>query len=458
LAGETELRASSWRRAAQDAQLPITVESFPSGAVVTRTGESVLGKTPHVIRVGVNSASGYELTMEGYLPERLDAETLWTDTGDGPRRRIFLKKRPAWSRPLGTGLAAAPSFAGRWLCVGTDDGQILCLDPTTQREVSWSVGGGTAQALKESAQSTPEGIYTVWNNSRVLRLKIEENSARRMTLRNERNYRLGSLAVTPLAVLDTPPWLVVGTVRDQVEAFPRSARAGDTALWTLDVPMDRGDSITLLKSAATAGAPVGADDLILGTKEGFVISWLANATRRNASFVPNWKVQVGSLPVVDILRVGERIAVKTGERGRVVFLDPATGKRVSPFVVDMPEAVFVASDGTVLSITPDGKLAALHGDEPSFTPVELGPFNWPSDWQPRRLIALPQGVGIVCSCDNEDEGLLVFDASNRKQLRFRWSTQVNATIRFVTGDSHAVAVTTQAADNTSTVSLYTLER
>jgi tetratricopeptide (TPR) repeat protein len=148
-------------------RVPLSVTSFPSGAqvrAVRADAEStVLGRTPLILSLVPGQGLEIEVASPGYQAVRSVVQDI--EVHD---RSFILLREHAWTLSLDGAVEVPAAIEGPWMVVGTSQGVLACVDITKGR-TAWVRKGSAIKSLVAPPVLTDHGMYTVWNNGRVVR-------------------------------------------------------------------------------------------------------------------------------------------------------------------------------------------------------------------------------------------------------------------------------------------------
>jgi tetratricopeptide (TPR) repeat protein/outer membrane protein assembly factor BamB len=392
---------------AKEVQLPVFVESVPSTAdiflIAGRQEEPRhLGTTPRVFRLKPGHPVEVELRAPGHYPLQTTLHE-----SDGPLALFLLHRQDTWSHPVDANMVQAPVFFGDHLVCAYENGKVEALEAGTRAAV-WNYSRESVNNLVNTPLVQPEGLYTVWNDRKVLLLPPRPGSAPPTPAAEA---MLEGLAATPLVACGA--FLAIGTSRGALEVLSRSTLQ---SLHRHPLPWQPA-ALEALGGATVVAGDAGGRLLGLQLPAG----------------TPRWQRDCGG--PLELLRVCAPtvLAVATAN-GRLLFLNPDDGAELRPATELGPRTRALADPhlGLVYLVDPDGTVTAVD--------VEQGKTiaqHKLEQIRPSASFVLRGGLAVV---HREGRNMLVLDG---RSLKARWAVAYLAEILQVASDEARVAVSTR---------------
>ena len=435
-------------RSARKVTLPVVVESRPPGAQVLRStallGQKDLGSTPFQTRLSPGDSKVFTLSLDGFYDR--EVEILEPERGEpgvehGP---FVLDRQPGWSRTLSASLAAAPTLTEGVLFLGTEDGDMLWFQPKGEVEGKLKAPGGDFQTLKFKPNLSERQAYVVWTNGSVGHLVGPTKRDRISTLRLAKEYTLPKLATTPIHLIAQSGTLVIGTKlgnkEGQLFGWSTKNPGGVSSGW--QIPLNAEATTLARYDWPESGSK---EDLLVGTERGRVLRLTRNVEPGKPP-ITRWEVSVSTHPIVELMRTGERIAVRTAKTGELILLDGETGaRRANPTLFGNLSVAFLPQKESIYTLAENGDLAVLRDGETDFT-LTSGADEERDD-RAVRIVPLWNALGVLqakrVGRSDAPLRLLVFDVSSPTKPRLLWATRTTDPIRTAVSDGEWVAVISQ---------------
>jgi tetratricopeptide (TPR) repeat protein len=429
--------------------LPVVVESLPAGAAVLRIapllGEKQLGTTPFQTRMAPGSSRVYVLRQEGYFDQEI--ELLEPDRGEAGVRRAphLLKRRPLWSNLLPSPLAAPPTLAEGILFLGTRDGGLFWFQPTGQKRGEWKAPPNEIQTVNFKPAVSEGQVYVVWNNARAGRLTVTSRHGRNPPLHLTQKYSLGKLASTPFCVLPRRSMLVVGTRGGGLRGWSSEKSGGIERGWQTKI----GAEATVVYRYTPSGS--SREELLVGTDGGDILRFTPDVNPTKPP-LRHWKQSVSPSPIVEIMRFGDQIAVRTTKTAELLLLDAVTGVvRAHPTLFGNRSLAFLPQKEAIYALAENGDVTVMSPGAEKLTTTER--TREPETGNAVGLVPLWNSLGVLYASEksrNEAaQRLFVFDTSSPTNLRLLWATRTPGPIDSAVSDGEWVAIVSSSEKDES---------
>jgi tetratricopeptide (TPR) repeat protein/outer membrane protein assembly factor BamB len=395
---------------AKDLRIPVLIQSLPPGlevSEVTANGQrKPLGRTPHVLNLVPEGSLEIEVAAPGYTPVRAEVQVI-----DGHERRFVLHRKPAWRAALDGAIEVPPVIHGRRIIAGTQKGTLQCLAIEDGQAV-WTRPGEAIKSIVAPPLIVEEGLFTVWNNGKLLRLPLDHATlgVKETGTQAAPEFFLGSLATSPLHPLKGRGLVLIGTKSGHLQAYDRKTLASS---WSLPV-----------EGLVAAIEDLEGQDLAVVTHSGALLRVGGEPLR------VIWKRQLTQGEPFTAFPAGKAIVVWT-RAGDLSLLRSSDGITLLSKDLRPGAAVAMARGNDRLFILEkDGTLNLLEPETAAVlktTSVEA---------QNAGVEALPNGVVVY---RNGRKRILLLDAANLTPL---WEASLDREVKTVIGaDRWFIAVT-----------------
>jgi tetratricopeptide (TPR) repeat protein len=391
-------------RLAREVKIPIKLASLPAAAEareVKPTGEKrLLGKTPLIVLFTPGVPMDIEMTSPGFHAARADVPET-----EGHERQFVLPRERQWALALDGPLEVEPVFHESILLCGTTRGSLVAID-AGKGTVLWTLGGSAIRSLVGAPVVTPDGMYTVWNNGKVLRMvsPMGEGGAPPAP---GLEFFLGSLASSPFHEKMDGSLLLIGTKSGNVQAYQR--RTGALA-WSLPI-----DGLVRRISAV--------DGDLLVTMQGGML-------RRVRTEPPGivWKRQIGSGGEIEAHALGDNIAVVT-KKNDLIFLRASDGMTALAQSFPLSSTLCVApAEKRIFLLDKGGEIFMLAPESGSVLRAKALQVKH------RSVSAIPKALAVVL--DDRRTCLLV----GAETLEPLWVAKVAADIRTIAASETLIVI------------------
>ena len=359
-------------------RVPVLVTSLPAGAQVRFAREeaesTLLGKTPLILPLTPGQGIEIEVSAPGYQAVKSVIQDF-----EVHERSFTLLREHAWTLALDGTVEVPPAIDGPWMVLGTSQGVLACVDIARGR-TAWIRKGSAIKSLVAPPVLTDNGMYTVWNNGRVVRFgkgPLPAAGATPPTAAEE--FFLGSLATSHLHRLDGKPVILIGTKSGGIQAY--DSRTASPA-WSLAV-----------EGQVAAFANLAGNDVLVTTREGVILR-----VRPDEPAIV-WKRKLNPPELLEAAPTTAGIACLT-RNNDLVLLKREDGTTLrTKACPDSASVRLAAGESRVYALEPEGELIAISTDTGEEIARRVLPVKHGT------VVPVPRGVVIVAA--NRNEAFLV---------------------------------------------------
>ena len=395
----------------KELKLPVVIDSAPSGADIHEIeGEgqkNPLGRTPHAVYFSPGGSFELELSTPGYVPLRVTVHE-----AEGTQKLHVLQRRHEWTLALDGRLEGKPSLSGGWLLCGTSLGTLVVVEAATGKVLA-TQRGDPLRTLVAHPVLTDDGLFTLWNNGRLIAAPPLSASPGAVTapvaLDPTAELFLGSLATSPLHAPARSQLLLVGIKTGQLQAYTRTPPA---LAWSLPLA----ESVETIMDLD--------DDLLVTMRNG----WLLRVRMDPPGIV--WKRQVCPAGIDHAIRSGKSIFAAT-RRNDLILLRADSGDIAHTLSLPPGARIFVSEeDGRVFTVDAEETLARIDLETGEAARTQSVPAVFDS-------VAALRGCLALLPADRK--GFILLDSETLKIL---WAARTTRAIASVAADESWVVVVT----------------